>query len=696
MNKSGRKGGTYRLNWFMLFWFGAVVLAFYLFFSWQIEKFFLGIVERGTHVVTSQESGRIQTLLVKPGDYVTAEQLLVVLNFSDLKQSLENMQAELHRLQQLEKVLQATEEMQVQRLYLRLSNEANDLLRRMADIESKSAELASVNDLIKQFQDAQEAGLGYNRELADLYIRRDALKAYLEQLRKQAATQQTPAEVLDELNKSLQNVDLNDLNKAMYIDRLRYMDELQREIIKIEQRINARNLTAPCEGYVTTVNMGAGDIVKAFDHILTVEVARPVHLIVYIPEKSTIPLTVGAPVKIYSSRSSYTTSGTISFIHPGFTRAEERISFRGQVFWARKVQVDLPPDHQLIPGEVVKVKINGRIHNAKTIKGKNQASAASGELQRPISTSLQPSLMTVPQSLLSQTTLEPSGVAWSPAIGKFLIVSDDTGIKNSQNEHLPMIFLMDENGQVAAIPSILRGLNSLNDIEGITTHDDQIYYLISSQNISKKNKRPLNREFLLQVVRNGGTFIIQRKVNLLSQIIQTYSPSELAQLGLKEKDRDGKPILNIEGIAFDGKALYLGLKQPVTELGAIIWKLDKPETLFAQGRLALGQLALYGIVELQRKNDYQAGISDLCHDKAGRLWALSTFAKVSPAEQQGGLHLIEPKSSGEFEAKCLYTFPEMKPEGLGFKDQNRLMIVFDCDGNLPLYCYVNLQSLALE
>lgn len=684
-----------QFNWFLLFWAGALILALYLAFSWQIEKYFLGIVERGTHVITAEESGRIQTLLVQPGDQVTQNQLLAVLNFSDLKQSLENMRTELNRLQNMEKALLASDALQVQRLYLRLGNETTDLLRRMADIESKSAELASVNALIQRLEAAQEAGLGYNRELADLYIRRDGLVAYLEQLRTQTPAQKTQNEILNELNKSIQAVDINDLSQALYLDRLRDMDELQREIIAIEQRINARNLIAPCDGYITNIYAGVGDVIKAFDPLMTVEIAHPTHLIVYIPEKSTLPLKIGAPVKIYSSRSKkHTTIGTISFIHPGFTQANERISFRGQIFWARMVQVDLPPDHQLIPGEMVKVKINGRSNQLSKLSGKTRAADLPNRPSLPLK--IEPKAikpMAVPIALRRFTSLEPSGIVWIPSLGKFLLVSDDTGQKDTKTEHLPLLFAMDQDGQIDNNPVLIEGIKKINDIEGITAGEKDVYYLISSQNISQKGKRPKSREYLIKLQRSGEKYVACAKIDLLSLILTHLKPNERAELGLLESAIDGKPLLNIEGIAYKSGELFLGLKQPVNREGAIIWQIKRPEELLTKQQLSPGQLVLYGRVSLSTQPERPAGISDLCFDAQGRLWVLSTVPSATPEEQKGGLHVIENFSSRNLKARLVAEFPNLKPEGLCFRNQSQLFIVFDCDQGNPGFCVLNPELL---
>ncbi|MFA4838841.1 MAG: HlyD family efflux transporter periplasmic adaptor subunit [Candidatus Neomarinimicrobiota bacterium] len=689
---------TRKINWYVLLWAASILIAVYLFFNWHIEKNLLGIVERRTHIVGAQESGRVQTLLVEPGDKVTKDQLLAVLYFSDLKSNLENLRTELGRLQKMESARRNAYTMQVERMRLQLDNEASDLLERLAMIESKSAELAGVNALIQRLQSAQDAGLGYNRDLAELNIQRDALLAYLKELRRESPDRSDKADMLSESNRSLHNANIDDMSEAMLAEGLKHTEELRRQIVETEHRISLRTLVAPCDGYVTQVIVGQGDVVKAFDPILTVEESHPSRLIVYIPEHSTLQPEIGNPVRIYSSRSKkFATTGTVSFIHPGFTRAEDRISFRGQIFWARKVQVDLNTDHQLVPGEVVTVRIanNGNLISRSFGINSNVAAAESSASSIKHDPDNSPPVkdMDVPRNLWSATSFEPSGVAWSPELKEFLLVSDDTGINESTSEHAPYIFRMNELGNVDPQPQKLTGIASVNDLEGITAAGNDTFYLISSQNISKKGRRPVNREFLLKIIRKDSGFIVQDKVNLLTLILQAYPPEELKQLGLSLKESDQRPEINIEGIAYDGQTLYFGLKQPISETGAIIWKLENPQTMFDAGKIEPGQFTLFGTVNLKGPSGKPAGISDMCFDLDGKLWALSTIPDAGQKEQLGALHRIDRFTDGRLEAKTIVHFPGLKPEGLCFQGRTRLLIVFDKDNETPAYCFIDPEQL---
>jgi multidrug resistance efflux pump len=242
---------------------------------------------------------------------------------------------------------------------LQLDNEASELMDRLSMIESKSTELDGLNKEIERLKNAEDAGLGYNRDLSSLILQRDALASYLREQSKVLDYQKNKLAKTRQSRKMLEKTDIDSVSKILLAEQMDHTESLIREVAATEHRINLRTILAPCDGYITEVFALPGDIVDAFIPVLIVEELKPLFLDVYVPESSTLQPKSGKQVEIFSSRNKeYNTIGTITFIHPGFAQASERVSFRGQIFWARKVRVKLPPDHQLIPGEVVNVRLN--------------------------------------------------------------------------------------------------------------------------------------------------------------------------------------------------------------------------------------------------------------------------------------------------------------------------------------------------
>ncbi len=687
---------THNFNWYIILWLAALATVFYLTQNWFINKKFIGIVERRSHPLGAQEPGRINQLLVNIGDEVKKDQILAILDISDLKTTLEQLQQELSSFQRLQRAQRDRYSIQVQRMALQLENEAAGLVERLSLIRSKSTELVGLNAEIERLERAEQAGLGHSRDLADLVLQRDALATYLSELNKELAFQTQKLERTRKSRQMLSAADIDSMAESLLWEQMECAESLQRLVTATEHRINLRSIMAPCDGYVTELLARPGDVVDAFIPILTVEELKPSYLDVFVPEQSNLALETGMEVEVYSSRSrQFNTVGTITFVHPGFERASERLSFRGQIFWARKVRARLPEDHQLVPGEVVNVRI---LKKKQAGQNHTTSAAVASETDQTISTNgsrQTPKLisMEVPASLREKSRFEPSGVAWLPVSQKLLIISDDTGQPNVRTDHAPWLFTMSLDGKVDAEPMIIEGLAAVNDLEAIAPAGDDIFYLISSQNISKNDKRPGNRELIIKIMRDGATFVVQGQAQLLSLLLNSYPVQELKALGLEQFEADGLPVLNIEGAAFHDHALYLGLKEPISNKGAIIWKLENVDDIFKMQKLTLNQLSVYGYVQLGQHKNKSAGISDLMFDQNGRLWALSTIVDAGNDHQLGGLHRIDRFADGRLEATRIFSFPNLKPEGICQPGAEKFLIVFDLDNETPLFCNIDVEGL---
>ncbi len=186
---------------------------------------------------------------------------------------------------------------------------------------------------------------------------------------------------------------------------------------------------------------------------------------------------------------------------------------------------------------------------------------------------------------------------------------------------------------------------------------------------------------------------MQGQVQFLSLLLRSFNLSELKTLGLEKFEADDQPVLNIEAAAFHDNTLYLGLKEPVSEKGAIIWKLENVDDIFKTQKLAPNQLLVYGYVKLGQHKNKSAGFSDLMFDQNGRLWALSTIVDAGNDDQLGGFHRIDRIADGRLEATRIFSFPGLKPEGICLQGKERFLIVFDKDNENPVFCYVDTKGL---
>ena len=86
---------THNFNLYILLWIVALAIVFYLSQHWFINKKFIGIVERKSHPIGARESGKVQNMLITIGDQVKKDQVLAILDISDLKTTLDQLKQEL-------------------------------------------------------------------------------------------------------------------------------------------------------------------------------------------------------------------------------------------------------------------------------------------------------------------------------------------------------------------------------------------------------------------------------------------------------------------------------------------------------------------------------------------------------------------------------------------------------------------------
>jgi multidrug efflux pump subunit AcrA (membrane-fusion protein) len=328
-----------RLNAYNFLWAAAFLVMVALAFRWFIGQNVIGIVERRVHYLGPQEPGRIATLTVEVGDRVRKDQVLAMLDLSDQTEGLSAVE--------------------MQRLRLQLENESADLMDRIATLESSEVQLATLNSQIERFQNAEKAGLGSSRDLLSLILQRDGLEAYMRIQRGERERLSREAAGLRKAIQRLKSAALDNRSGSVLMEHLAHAEGLQSEWVLLESQIRMRSLVSPVDGVVTDINARPGDVVEDFDSLITVEEKRPAYMTVYLPEKTSIRTDSGTSVRISSQRGrKYDTRGTVIFVAPAISRAPERLSFRGQLFWARKVRVALDSSHALLPGEVVTVRFS--------------------------------------------------------------------------------------------------------------------------------------------------------------------------------------------------------------------------------------------------------------------------------------------------------------------------------------------------
>lgn len=667
---------------FVIIWVFGAVIAGWFYYHWHITNEYVGIVEAVTHQVGTRESGLIRDMYVAIQDEVVPGQVLAVLDTDDLDEELSLLRTELSRMKQLVSADQQRYSLELERLRQQLNNS----VRFEAEVEARKAELAGLNAEIKRLEQARKAGLGHSRDLSELIVKRDALNSFLSfhttnATKKHSGTTATDENMTDSSG---------DILESLMAESREKIAQLERTITLVENRYKYRKVIAPCNGKVVDLFARSGDTIEEYVPVIAITESRSDYLNVFIPEKTDFDVTKGLDVAVFPVRSNLApTDGVITFIHPGYTRVPDRLTVRGQAIWAHVVRVTLNPDHDLLPGEIVHVRIPEE--NAGWPGFTDRAAAKSPTPD--IADVFQKTTISLPDTLRQTTRFEPSGLVHLESTGNYLLVSDDTGLPDTSSDHIPWLFSMDKTGSVNPQPIQVDNITSFNDIEAVTTIDDQTVLLVSSQNISRKNKRKHDRTLLMKVRHLNDEFTVIDHIPLMQLIMRDCDAEERQKLGLNLLEADGLPELNIEAAAYRNNTLYLGLKEPAIDKKAIIWRISDLNALFQSRSLVPGQLAIEGTVSFKNNADATRGISDLTFDSNGRIWILTTIPEASRDEQVGGLHQLTRFSDNRFTAQTVHLFPGEKPEGLCIDSDNRLNIVIDADSDSPRLYTIDLEKL---
>ncbi len=666
----------HRKYWFTAFWILCAIIAFWLYYGTNLDPQLVGIVETRTHAVGAQEDGRVKSVLVEIGQQVRSGDIMARLDTSDLEAEKESLEKEVAALEEALESDKKRFSKEYARLILTLEARASDIREQNAELEAAKSELRVMQDEIKRQDSAEESGLGTDRRKVDLVAREKYLQGFIRELSKGSRTRNKKLSELLKQGGSKQDDETDGGMISMLADRMQRTEDIKRELLIVNERIRKRAVVAPTDGYVVDILAGTGDTMEAFLPIITVDEAKATYANLYLNEYDGHDIEVGYMVQIYSKRSDvYNTLGRVSFIHPGFSPIPLRFVVFGQASWARKITVKLPQGHSLLPGEAIRAEIVGPAPSGFEMEKKSEAAEA--KLASKTIADAPILKMSVPTSLKIQSRFEPSGILWLDDLQRYLVISDDTGHKKDNN-HAPWLFLMDEQGKVEAEPLVIEGIDSVNDLEAITTDDKGDIILVSSQSLSKKGKRKNDRQYIIRLKRQGRKLKVISKIKFYSLLEISLSKAEMALLGLMND------TLNIEATAWKGGDLYLGLKQPCGTDGAIIWRMKEAAKVFTSGKLQKDQLQIFGRVKAEA-GGLPSGISDMAFTAKGKLLVLTTVPNVKNKKQKAGLHLVSKVANGDLQTETLRVFDGIKPEGLSLRENGELTIVFDTDKDTPLY-----------
>jgi hypothetical protein len=246
---------------------------------------------------------------------------------------------------------------------------------------------------------------------------------------------------------------------------------------------------------------------------------------------------------------------------------------------------------------------------------------------------------------------------------------------------------MTRAGAVDPEPLQLTGVEAVSDLEAIAPGPGDSLYLLASQSLSRKGKRPPARQLFARATIGAGGGEVTQAVQL-ADLLVAAGPEFQQSLGLADL-----ADLDIEGMtaSADG-GLLLGLKAPLGARGeALIWRLGRPDRLLGGEGLAAAELAPWGSAPLRVLADGEevaGGIADLLELPDGSLVIAATASGTDPREQSGSLWHVSGRARLSTPRR-VREFAGLKPEGVARSpDGDALIVVFDTGDATPQWTEV--------
>lgn len=292
-------------------------------------------------------------------------------------------------------------------------------------------------------------------------------------------------------------------------------------------------------------------------------------------------------------------------------------------------------------------------------------------------------IVSIPEGL-SAVTVKPrmSGLVWSRALDRYLVVTDDTGRSELKTRGKPMLLAMDAKGVLDPSPIPVSGIERLEDAEAICPGPDDTFFVVTSHSPGSDGQPKKERRQLLHVKLQGRGLKVIGRVDL-TNVKGRRSFREIAGFGRKER-------FEIEALSFHEGMLYIGFRSPLTSAGeAVILRLANPAKSARTGHVSAKGLTRHARLKLCLEHDWKKvcqGLSDMVFLADGSLVMLANVPQGSPPDG-GGVLWWARKPVGKSAPILLRHFPALRPEGLalGGDKAEKLVVVFDTGDEPPLW-----------
>jgi multidrug resistance efflux pump len=637
-----------------------VVLAVVVWLTLKYEghsAHFYGIAGTKEIMVNTEAAVEIKKIAVISGQTVAKGQLLVQLSSPEMTSKIAQLA---HQIQELQATKGATK---------------TELRARIAQLRAERAtQVATINAQVSQLENQYRINKSLTSGLKSL--RPETKKGHTVNplTLRVAALKRGLALSLQPINiriKALQQQITAPTNAAAI-----QVQRLQQQLKLLRAQNDKLKIEAQIVGVIGSVNFKAGEKVAPFAAILTLHAKTPSFIKGYIHENMHATVALDDKVKILSlagggvantARPSFV--GRVVGVGSRIVPYPKRLSKHQDIqLWGREILVRIPEQNDLILGEKVMIESGGsqglleRLFGAKPSQAKSRGRrkgvaplTAKPAKPKPVGSGEAKAIQDL------QHHVEASAVHYLPDIKRYLLLSDDTPQKR------PLLFLMDASGRVTDEVQI-QGLKKVNDLEAIAAGKGQTLYLACSHSRSRKGKLKKSRRLLLRVKRQGKRFALDGKVDLHTLL----NSAAAATVGAPwAKFIGGAADVDLEGLAYQDKALLLGYKAPLSAGRSVILRLSQLDALFDKRQIPAGAVSIFLRLRLQREGaSRQEHLSGLTY-RGGQLLITST------AKGQGSLWRLTKANTPEL----LRAFDGLRPEGLALSaDPKQLIVVFDQGG----------------
>lgn len=436
------------------------------------------------------------------------------------------------------------------------------------------------------------------------------------------------------------------------------LEDTKREMDLIEGRLKNLFVFAEVDGAVGAVNFKSGEKAPSFAPLITLLPLNPTYVNGYVNESLNSSLSVGQPVEVVSSGGK-TVRGHVMSVGSRIVPIPERL-LRIQTLpaWGREVVIKIPPTNGFLLGEKVSV------HKSWGLSFVNLAQA-----DEPVPESVEqlPQDLEMPADILTQFRPEMSGMVFVPELRQFVLVSDD------YPEDRPVLFLMNEQGQVQPHQIAIAGLDQMQDIESVSLLGDRLY-LMGSLSRTKKGKLKPARHLFVKVRRNGLRYHVEQTIELREKILQALAHSKEAVLRkIATLDQQNpKGGFEVEGHAIEGEDLYLALKGPALSMNkGLILKVDDFQELFEDRPVASDRVHVAAEFEMKLPNlNVESVVTDLV--KVGDNFYLASSCRGASCSA------VWKVKAGQSQAELVRDFSYPHLEALALQpDSKKLFAVFE-------------------